>query len=596
MPMRCLLTIVAMLVCTCGSVWAQNELQGPNPLEPVKTDSPQDTMKTYLDAMNDYLRGKASGDKVLLDRLDDAARCFHLKGLTLTARRDSGEEAAILLKEVIDRIIKVDLEKVPGADEVGSGDGALQRWRLRMTEITIVKVVEGDRAGEFLFSTNTVERLPSFYARVKHLPYLPGLKGGGYAEPWMATGLPDWATRKVVFFPNWQWIGLFGAILIGLILRTVASYLIGLSKKVTSKTRHQWDNEIMIAVERPSGVVVAGVFWLFAIHALRFEGNVLAIFNIAVQVVIGVGCIWAFYRLADVAAEYMAELTSRTESTLDDQLVPLIRKSLKVFVVVFGVLVVIQNMGVNVLSLLAGLGLGGLAFALAARDTCANLFGSIMILLDRPFQIGDWVIIGSLEGTVEEIGFRSTRIRTFYDSLISVPNATVANANIDNMGSRRHRRIKAFFGVTYDTDPEKLEAFLEGVKNIVKASPHTRKNGYHVVLNSYQDSCLSVMLYCFLEVPDWSHELIAKQNIYLEIHRLAHKLEVEFAFPTQTLHVASTPESPMIESNTERDELMATAAAFGVGGAMAAPTGHGIFTAPFQEKVATETLRGEADN
>ena len=147
----------------------------------------------------------------------------------------------------------------------------------------------------------------------------------------------------------------------------------------------------------------------------------------------------------------------------DGQLVPLVKKALRVSVVVMGLLVMFQKLGVEVVSVLAVLGLGGLAFALAAKDTCANLFGSVIILLDRPFHIGDQVIIGKTEGSVKSIGFRSARIRTFYNSVISVPNSVLANANIDNMGRREYRRIKAFLGATYDTPPAKIEAFIDGI-------------------------------------------------------------------------------------------------------------------------------------
>ena len=135
-----------------------------------------------------------------------------------------------------------------------------------------------------------------------------------------------------------------------------------------------------------------------------------------------------------------------------------------------GILIVLQNMGVNVFSLLAGLGLGGLAFALAAKDTAANLFGSIMILTDRPFKIGDWVKMDGVEGTVEEIGFRSTRVRTFYNSLITIPNATIANVQIDNLGVRQYRRTTATLGVTYDTSMEKMNQFVEGIRKIIEGN------------------------------------------------------------------------------------------------------------------------------
>jgi MscS family membrane protein len=234
------------------------------------------------------------------------------------------------------------------------------------------------------------------------------------------------------------------------------------------------------------------------------------------------------------------------------------------------------------MSLLAGLGLGGLAFALAAKDTAANVFGSIMILWDRPFVVGDWIRVGAAEGTVEEIGFRSTRIRTFYDSQISVPNSQMANVEVDNLGRRLYRRTRQILGVTYDTSPEKMELFLEGLKNIIKASPVTRKDYFHVVFAGYGSSSLEVMLYYFLKVSDWSQELIAKQNINLEILRLAKELNVDFAFPTQTLHVESMPANDKVEADDSLDLAKAKEVSreFGPGGKQAKPQGLGYFTPP----------------
>ena len=163
------------------------------------------------------------------------------------------------------------------------------------------------------------------------------------------------------------------------------------------------------------------------------------------------------------------------------------------------------------------------------------------MLVDRPFQIGDWVKIGNAEGTVEEIGFRSTRIRTFYNSRITVPNSNLVNASVDNLGARQYRRISCKIGVQYDTSPEKIDAFCEGIREIVRRHPYTRKDYYNVYFNEFADSSLNILLYVFHECPDWTTELRERHRLFVDIVRLAHRLGVEFAFPTQTLHVATVP-------------------------------------------------------
>jgi MscS family membrane protein len=244
----------------------------------------------------------------------------------------------------------------------------------------------------------------------------------------------------------------------------------------------------------------------------------------------------------NVLGEFLKTVASRTESALNDQLVPLVSKTLKVIVVIFGVLVAIQNLGVNVLGLLTGLGIGGLAFALAAKDAIANFFGSLMILFDKPFQVGDWIVVSGAEGIVEEVGFRSTRIRTFYNSLVSIPNAEMMNAKIDNMGRRRYRRLFTKLNIKIDTPPEKVEEFVTGVRQIVLDNPITWKDNMHIYFNDYSASSLLIMVYIFFEVNNWSQELTEREKVLIGIKKLASDIGVEFAFPTQTLHLESIPE------------------------------------------------------
>jgi MscS family membrane protein len=521
---------------------AETELPAEqNPLKPLKLDSPRDTMRSFMDAMNDYRAGVEKNDPLGKKRVHDAVRCFELDESKFGIGDASDILAAIYLKEVIDRVIVIDYEMVPGPAQDGA-DPPPVRWRLRNTEISILLVESGRNRGKYLFSRETVAGARGFYEKVEEFPYLSGSgMGAGYRKPWTPGNLPTILQRTFILLPNWQWLGIFLAILAGLVIKVLVQFVLRGIRALTTKTRTHWDQAIAEAVARPGGLLAASIFWFYPIELIGFEGQAEVILIVIVKIVLAVSLIWLVYGLVGVFTDYLRTLADKTDSMLDDQLVPLVKKALRIFVVVMGLLVMFQNLGVEVMSVLAGLGLGGLAFALAAKDTCANHFGSVMILLDRPFHIGDWVIIGSTEGSVEAIGFRSTRIRTFYNSVISVPNSVLANANIDNMGRREYRRIKAFFGVTYDTPPAKIEAFVAGIKKIIEDHPNTRKDYYHVVFNSYGDFSLNIMLYCFLKVPDWGVELKDKEQIYLSILHLAEDLGVEFAFPTETLHVDSLP-------------------------------------------------------
>ena len=179
------------------------------------------------------------------------------------------------------------------------------------------------------------------------------------------------------------------------------------------------------------------------------------------------------------------------------------------------------------------MGLGGLAFALAAKDTVANLFGSATIFASRPFQIGDWVYIDGTEGTVESVGFRSTRVRTFYNSLISVPNAKVVDSVVDNYGARQYRRVKAMLGLTYDTPPDKLEAFVVGVRELIANHPKTRKDLFEVHFYEFGPSSLNVLVYFFLSGRQLERGTASTPSLVLGVPQVGAKIggELRLSYP-----------------------------------------------------------------
>ena len=548
-----------------------------SPLFPVKTDSPKATLKTFMEAMQDYKTGVEKNDLNKQRRILDAIRTFAPTD-KITINQDDKKKSAILLKEVIDRVIVVNYDFVPGDDFANS------RWRLKDTELIIKKQDSGDRAEEWLITSDSWTRAKEFYSRVDSLPYKEGSgKGAGYKKEFVERYVPEWAKNKTAGIPNWKLIGILFFAFLGWILKIIIAFFIRHAKGLFSN-ESAWRFKALLAVEKPLAWLAGVGVWFLGLGLLNLEGTLRTVVNGIVQVSLGIALIFMALRLVDFLGEYFTAFADKTESTLDDQLVPFAVKVSRVIAVALGVLIVLQNMGINVASLLAGLGLGGLAFALAAKDTAANLFGSIMILIDRPFKIGDWINVDGMDGTVEEIGFRSTRIRTFYNSVVSVPNATVATARVDNYGQRQFRRTNTTLGLTYDTPPEKIEAFCEGVKNILKANRNVRQDYFHVCFSGYGDSTLNIMLYFFLVVGDWSEELVERHNIYLEILRLAEELKVEFAFPTQSLHVETLPDKSISKDHSQSEqELQDKAKAFGPSGDKSKPSGLGLFHPRYKE-------------
>ncbi|MDQ6970084.1 MAG: mechanosensitive ion channel family protein [Mariprofundus sp.] len=313
-----------------------------------------------------------------------------------------------------------------------------------------------------------------------------------------------------------------------------------IAQKITSRTETELDNVLLEAAERPAGMLIFVIGLLISVHLLNLPTETFPIIALIddgcriVSIVIGV---WFLWRLLEGLAVYFTARAKQTESSLDDQLVPFIAKTLKIFLVLTAVLVVAQNMGYSVSGLIASLGIGGIAVAMAAKDTIANIFGSVMILVDRPFMVGDWIKTSQFEGVVEQVGFRSTRIRTFARTLINVPNSTLANMVIDNIDQRSERRIKMRIGLTYSTSSEQMQHAITGIEAILCAHPGVDQSYKLVKFDEFEDSSLSIFLYYFSSSKVWEEYLQVRQEVNLQIMQLLEGMGLEFAFPTRTLHI-----------------------------------------------------------
>lgn len=248
---------------------------------------------------------------------------------------------------------------------------------------------------------------------------------------------------------------------------------------------------------------------------------------------------WLGVRIIGEATGLWARRASQTDDTFDDQLVPVVRKTAKVTLVVVGAVMVLQNMGYPVGSLLAGLGIGGAALAFASKDTIANFFGSLVIFVDRPFQIGDWVEIGDVEGTVEEVDIRTTRIRTFSNSLITVPNSHMTVTAIQNWSRMQKRRIKLDIGITYDATPEQMKAAVEAIREVIAADERFHHDFYLVNFNELGESSLNIFCYFFTRTTVWAEYMQTRQDFLLAVMGRLQDLGLSLAFPTRTVHLAS---------------------------------------------------------
>lgn len=329
------------------------------------------------------------------------------------------------------------------------------------------------------------------------------------------------------------------------IIRSAILYI--LDKKVTlivKKTKTEIDDLIVNAIKKPLSYFILLQGFYIAILSLQLPEKITQ-FDIIVSdmvhsiyiLAISFIALYFVFKLIDILGFYFHKEARKSKGRLDDQLVPLVVRSLRILVVTLGILFILENFGYDITSLLAGLGLGGLAFALAAQDTVSNLFGSITVFSDKSFQLGDWISIGDIEGTVEDIGFRSTRIRRFDEALVTVPNSQFIKGGVVNYSAMKKRRIEFYLGITYGTSVTKIKEVVEGIKRIIEEDDRFDHSFYMVKFTDFGEYSLNIYIYCFTKTTVWTDFLTVRGEFNLKIMQLLEELGVEIAFPSQTIYL-----------------------------------------------------------
>lgn len=460
-----------------------------------------------------------------------AAIPFKRKEVTL----EQAIENAIKLKHILDgEGIYIDMDDLPKRPDYF--DSARNRYTYLLTDQFPQVYVERVN-GKWYYSQKTLASIDELHDEV--FPF---------GTDKLLELLPKMGTRKIMGLHLYQYLGILILALISVIIHKVFSFIFEkiLLGVVLRAGYERLAGHFLLPVARPISLFVVILLLVIFIPVLQLPPDASQYVIIILKALLPLFGTIVFYRMVDILSMYLENLATKTKSTLDDQLVPLLRKTLKTFVVGIGTLFILQSLNIPIIPLLTGLSIGGLAFALAAQDTIKNFFGSLMIFIDRPFQIGDWITTGEIDGTVEEVGFRSSRIRTFRNSLMYVPNSKLADSTIDNHGMRQYRRFFTQIAVAYSTPPELIETFVVGLRKVVENHPDTRKDYYNVYFNEMSSYSLNIMFYIFFSVPDWQAELKARHEILIKIVELGKELGINFAFPTQTLHMENFPGQPSL--------------------------------------------------
>ena len=333
-----------------------------------------------------------------------------------------------------------------------------------------------------------------------------------------------------------QWLIALGIIVAALIVGKIVYWVFqNVARKLTAKTKTRLDDIILDMIEEPIVVIVTVFGFWTGFNTLTFENEAVGAFVSRVMVAaITLSVAWLFARLVDsLIREYLVPIAEKSKSDLDDQLLPIFRKGAKLTIWTLGIIVALNNAGYDIMAILAGLGVGGLALAIAAQDTVANIFGSATIFADRPFVINDRIRVDGHDGVIREIGLRSTRLEARDGQMVTIPNSKFTDSAVENITAGVGRRIVLKLGLTYDTTAEQMEKGIEILRRIAAANEGVGDD-VKVSFSEWGDFAM-VIRFAFFVTPD-SHFRNTENAVNLEILRRFGAEGLDFAYPTQTLY------------------------------------------------------------
>lgn len=361
----------------------------------------------------------------------------------------------------------------------------------------------------------------------------------------------DLLTKWVMSIHIWKDMGIALAIFVCFIIfrKIFTKYVYIIILKLTKKAPTDIFTNIFIAFEKPLRLFFVIVGIVAALLYLPLEDSytylIMKAFRTAIIILMG----WSLLTLASKSSAFFANVCGKFSMEVDQILLPFLCKILRFTIVILTISIIAGEWDYNLGGFLAGLGLGGLAFALAAKDSISNLFGGIVIITEKPFTLGDWIKTPSVEGTVEDISFRSTVIRTFAQALVTVPNATLANEPITNWSKMGKRQITFNLGITYSTPKEKVKTCVERIDKMLRGHQEIDQNLIMVRFSEFNDSSLDIFLYFFTKTTSWVEYLRVKEDINLKIMDILERENVSVAFPSRSIYLENNRKESAVENN-----------------------------------------------
>jgi MscS family membrane protein len=574
------------------------ELQLRNRLKPADTSSPRITLEGFLQSVNvayklvteanqalmatppRLTRAQAREKEVMaLNLLERASETLDLSHVPEALRADVSIETVLQLKEILDRMLLPPIDAVPDiktvtlarkdANGVASQIATPFRWRFPNAPIEIVGITEGERQGQFLFSSSTVKRIGGIYQKIKDLPYRreqfggteleyqsPGLSPGFYEDYVASSGylIPQahWLSRFIDNLPDgfktiyagqmlWQWFGLLFGILVTLAVAYFAYRYIRLSAKHLKSPLRDWLKVLAAVIV----LIIVIVFSAFFDEGLNFTGNIQAIVTTVVELTIFVLTAWTAFVLCQALAEALIATPRLRDQSSEAALVRIGAWLLGFIIAAWIIIDGIRSLGADLIPLLAGLGIGGLAVALAAQSTIANFIGGLILLANKPIRVGDFCRYGEDPsadwlriGTIEEINWISTRIRGIDRTVTTIPNAEFANMHIVNLTKRDQRLVRTSLQLRYETNSEQLRYILIKLRELLLGHPMVTPDPARVRFVGYGAYSKDVEIFCYLRCTEHNEFLAIQEDLFLRMEEIINKAGSGFAFPSQTAYLA----------------------------------------------------------
>ena len=518
----------------------------------VRTDSPRHTLTTFLRLRDDLeetlLAYRDHKTRVLARRIDlffdQLIALLDLSSVPSASRREVGTDTIAYLLDIFGRVELPKLDSIPDEEAFTDGDGvAPEQWRMPRTPIRIAAISEGPREGEFLFSERTVRVAPRFYRGIQSSPLQSslGIKSWSRTIPQITgpmipagvlTIMPDGLKRVWLDTPRWKVLAVLGLII-------VSAFVLVLLHRIIN--RGDTNNRLGFLLRRAiTPVAILVVVWILT-PIIEYEINVSGAFSeiidTATTVVIYAAAVWLFWLVVLAIFERIIVFRNLPQESFDTHLW---RIGGRVIGIAGSVIIVgagAQELGLPLYSVVAGLGIGGLAVALAVRPTLENLIGGIMLYLDQPVRVGDFCSFDDKTGTIETIGLRSTRLRALDRTLVTVPNAALADMQLINWAKCDHMLITTTIGLRYETDSDQLRYIMVKLREMLHAHPKIDPDTVRVRFSGYGASSLDIGVRVHALTREWNEFHAIREDIFLRMKDIVEESGSGFAFPSQTLYM-----------------------------------------------------------